>query len=243
MIQPLSMSIYLTRSIAAIFFPFLLQAQVSSVKLIVHVPPPQGRPVFVAGQFNGWKAADSIYMMKKENDSTYSLVVPVYKHVKYQYKYASGGWDWVELALNDSGIKNRSFICTSNKTKIRDTVAKWDTPKPQQALSPQMLRINAMKDSLTAGLQPKLNEIQLLLKEYILNLLQEHPSMETDNRITADINHRFSDLYGRINELFHKVFQEMSFDQKQQIKKALTAPGAEKDFINTLGTAINEATR
>ena len=94
-----------------------------------------------------------------------------------------------------------------------------------------------------AGLQPKLNEMQLLLREYILNLLQEKPSMETDNRITADINHRFSDLYGRINELFHKVFQEMSFDQKQQIKKALTAPGAEKDFINTLGTAINEATR
>jgi hypothetical protein len=237
------MSLHLTKSIAAVFFPFFLQAQVSSVKLIVQVPPPQGRPVFVAGQFNGWKAADSVYMMKKENDSTYSLVVPVYKNVKYQYKYTSGGWDRVELALNDSGISNRSFISTSNKTKIRDTVAKWDTPKPQQALSPQMIRINAMKDSMMAGLQPKLNELQLLLKEYILNLLQENPSMETDNRITAEINGGFSDLYARINELFHKVFLGMSPDQKQQIKRALTAPGAEKDFINTLGNAISEATK
>jgi hypothetical protein len=237
------MSLHLTKSIAAVFFPFFLQAQVSSVKLIVQVPPPQGRPVFVAGQFNGWKAADSVYMMKKENDSTYSLVVPVYKNVKYQYKYTSGGWDRVELALNDSGTSNRSFISTSNKTKIRDTVAKWDTPKPQQALSPQMIRINAMKDSMMAGLQPKLNELQLLLKEYILNLLQENPSMETDNRITAEINGGFSDLYARINELFHKVFLGMSPDQKQQIKRALTAPGAEKDFINTLGNAISEATK
>jgi hypothetical protein len=237
------MSLHLTKSIAAVFFPFFLQAQVSSVKLIVQVPPPQGRPVFVAGQFNGWKAADSVYMMKKENDSTYSLVVPVYKNVKYQYKYTSGGWDRVELAFNDSGISNRSFISTSNKTKIRDTVAKWDTPKPQQALSPQMIRINAMKDSMMAGLQPKLNELQLLLKEYILNLLQENPSMETDNRITAEINGGFSDLYARINELFHKVFLGMSPDQKQQIKRALTAPGAEKDFINTLGNAISEATK
>jgi hypothetical protein len=237
------MSLHLTKSIAAVFFPFFLQAQVSSVKLIVQVPPPQGRPVFVAGQFNGWKAADSVYMMKKENDSTYSLVVPVYKNVKYQYKYTSGGWDRVELALNDSGISNRSFISTSNKTKIRDTVAKWDTPKPQQALSPQMIRINAMKDSMMAGLQPKLNELQLLLKEYILNLLQENPSMETDNQITAEINGGFSVLYARINELFHKVFLGMSPDQKQQIKRALTASGAEKDFINTLGNAINEAAK
>jgi len=196
MIQPLSMSLHLTRSIAAIFFPFLLQAQVSSVKLIVHVPPPQGRPVFVAGQFNGWKAADSIYMMKKENDSTYSLVVPVYKHVKYQYKYASGGWDRVELALNDSGIKNRSFVCTSNKTKIRDTVAKWDTPKPQQALSPQMLRIKAMKDSLMAGLQPKLNEMQLLLREYILNLLQEN----NDDAIILWVNEVINNMPEKVSE-------------------------------------------
>jgi hypothetical protein len=237
------MPLHLTNSIIAVILPVVLHAQVTSVKLIAHVPSPQGRPVFVAGQFNGWKAADSIYMMKKENDSTYSLILPVYKNVKYQYKYTSGGWDRVELALSDSGIKNRSFICTSNKAKFRDTVAKWDSPKPQQALSPQMVRINAMKDSMMAGLQPKLNELQLLLKEYILNLLQENPSMETDNRITADINRRFSDLYSKINGLFHKVFEEMSPDQKQQIKKALAAPGTEKDFINTLGTAINEATK
>ena len=35
----------------------------------------------------------------------------------------------------------------------------------------------------------------------------------------------------------------MSVQQKQQILKAISAPGTEKDFINTLGKAINEATK
>jgi hypothetical protein len=238
------MSLHLIKSISALFLPVLLQAQVSSVKLTAHVPPPPpGKNVYVAGGFNAWKAGDSLYRMKKENDSTYSIVLPVYKNVKYQYKYTTGAWDRVELAANDSGIKNRSFISSGNKKKVRDTVSKWAIPKSAPEPSPQMVRINAMKDSLMAGLQPKLNDLQVLLKEYILNLLQANPSMETDNRITADINKRFSEFYGKINELFHKVFETMSAQQKQQIQKALTAPGAEKDFINSLGNAINEATK
>ena len=100
-----------------------------------------------------------------------------------------------------------------------------------------------MKDSVLAGLQPKLNEMVLLLRDYITNLLQENPNIATDNRITAEVNKRFADAYGRLNDLFHKVFETMSVQQKQQILKAISAPGTEKDFINTLGKAINEATK
>jgi len=229
-----------------LFSPLLLHAQVSSVKLVVHVPtPPEGKLVYVSGSFNSWKAADSLYKMKREDASTYSIVLPVFKDVKYQYKYTLGSWDWVERSANDTNIKNRFFVATRNKAKVRDTVVKWATgkPAPPPAISAQMARINAMKDSVLAGLQPKLNEMVLLLKEYTINLLQENPNAETDNRITAEVNKRFADAYGRLNDLFHKIFAGMTAQQKQQILNAVTAPGAEKDFINTLGKAVNEATK
>ena len=234
------------KSVAILILPFLVHAQVSSVKLVVHVPePPEGKQVYVSGSFNGWKAADSLYKMKREDVSTYSAVVPVFRGVKYQYKYTLGSWDRVERSENDTNISNRFFVSTRKKTKVYDTVIKWATGKPTTApaVSPQMARINAMKDSVLAGLQPKLNEMVLLLKDYITNLLQENPSTEKDNRITAEVNKRFADAYGSLNDLFHKIFETMSAQQKQQILKAVSAPGAEKDFINTLGAAVNEVTK
>ena len=240
------MFLRILKSGMVLFSPLLLHAQVSSVKLVVHVPtPPEGKLVYVSGSFNSWKAADSLYKMKREDASTYSIVLPVFKDVKYQYKYTLGSWDRVEHTLNDTNVNNRSFIATGKKTKVKDTVMRWAAGKsnPPPAVSAQMARINAMKDSVLAGLQPKLNEMLVLLKEYTINLLQENPSIETDNRITAEVNKRFADAYGRLNDLFHKVFEGMTTQQKQQILKAVNAPGADKDFINVLGNAISEATK
>lgn len=243
-VQSPFMLLRIAKSIFTLVAPFLVGAQVSSVRLTVHVPAvAEGKNVFVVGSFNGWKAGDSLYKMKKEDTSTYSIVLPVYKNVNYQYKYTTGGWNRVEIALNDSNIKNRSFVSTGNKKKIRDTVVKWAAPKPadQQVTSPQMMRINAMKDSVLKGLQPKLNEMLQLLKEYTFNLLQENPSIETDNRIANDVVDQFKDAYGHINNLFHKVFESLTPEQKQQILKTMSSPEAEKDFINSLGAALNNA--
>jgi len=240
------MWIRLIKASTILSMPLLVNAQVASIRLTVQVPElPAGKNVFVAGSFNGWKAADSLYMMKKQDNSTYTIVLPVYKNVKYQYKYTAGGWSGVELGLNDSNIKNRSFITTGNKKKMKDTVMKWASPKPasKQNTSLQMMRINSMKDSVLNGLQPKLNEMLQLLKEYTTNLLQKNPSVEIDNRITADVTKHFADAYGRINELLHKIFEMITPEQKQMILKAISTPGADKDFINTLGAAINEAVK
>lgn len=233
----------LIKSAIGLFVPFLINAQVSSVRLTVHVPAfAENKNVYVAGSFNNWKAGDSLYKMKKLNATTCTITLPVFKNVNYKYKYTLGNWNEVEIALNDSNIKDRSFVSTNRKKKITDTVIKWATPKQvtKQNISPQMLKIMAMKDSVLNGLQPKLNEMLQLLKEYTINLLQENPSIETDNRVTADVVKHFADAYGRINDLFHKIFESLSADQKQKILKALNSPGADKDFINTLGGAIND---
>jgi hypothetical protein len=231
------------KSAIGLFIPFLISAQVSSVRLTVHVPSfAENKKVYVAGSFNNWKAGDSLYKMKKLNATSYTITLPVFKNVNYKYKYTLGNWNEVEIALNDSNIKDRSFVSTDRKKKITDTVIKWATPKQvtKQNTNPQMLKIMAMKDSVLNGLQPKLNEMLQLLKEYTINLLQENPSVETDNRVTADVFKHFADAYGKINDLFHKIFGSLTAEQKQKILKALNNPGADKDFINTLGAAIND---
>lgn len=227
----------------ALFIPFLVKGQVSSVLLTTHVPPlDKNKNVYVAGSFNGWKAGDSLYKMKRENATTYTITLPVFKNASYQYKYTCGPWSEVEIGLNDSNIKNRVFISDKRKKKISDTVAKWTAPKPvaQKNQSPQMLKFMAMKDSVIAGLQPKLTEMLLLFKEYSLNLLQEKPNVETDQRITKDVVKRFEEAYGKVNDLFHQVFGMLTPDQKQNILKALNTPGADKDFMNKLGEAFND---
>lgn len=99
-----------------------------------------------------------------------------------------------------------------------------------------------MKDSLMAGLQPKLDGMLALLKEYTANLLQEHPDAVVDRKITSEVVGRFAEIYGKINDLCHKVFEGLSPDQKQKIRTALNDPKGQNDFINTLMSALNQAT-
>lgn len=223
--------------------PFFASSQVSSVRLKVHVPSlAENKNVYVAGSFNNWKAGDSLYRLKRENPTTYSIVLPVFKNANYQYKYTLGKWDEVEIALNDSNIKNRKFISTGKKKKITDTVMKWAEPKPvaQKNMSPQLLKINAMKDSVLNGLQPKLGEMLQLLKAFTINLLQEEPDAATEQKIISEVNNHFKDAHARLNELFHKIFETLSPDQKQKILSAINSPGPDNDFINKLGAVFND---
>jgi ATP-dependent Lon protease len=226
----------------ALLAPFLMRAQVSSVRITVHAPAiAENKDVYVSGSFNNWKAKDSLYKMKKKGADVYTIVLPVFKNVPYQYKYTLGSWNEVETALNDSNISNRIFISTGKRIKITDTVKKWAAPKAvaKQAMSPQLIRINAMKDSVLNELQPRLGEMLQLLKTFTVNLLQEHPDAATEQKIIADVNSHFKEMHQKLNGLFHKIFASLTPEQKLQILKAINTPEADKDFINTLGAAFN----
>lgn len=223
--------------------PFLVNAQVSSVRLTVYVPAiAENKNVYVTGSFNNWKAKDSLYKMKKKDSVTYTILIPVFKHARYEYKYTLGNWNEVEIALNDSNIKNRTFVSTKKKNKIVDTVVKWATLKTiaKQTMNPQMLKITAMKDSLGKELQPKLGEMLQLLKAFTVNLLQEKPDAVTEQKIVADVNNQLKYVHEKLNDLFHKIFETLTPEQKQKILQAINTPNADKDFINTLGAAFND---
>lgn len=222
--------------------PILINAQVSSVKITVHVPEPaENKNVYVAGSFNNWKAKDSLYKMKREDATTYTIVLPAFKNAQYQYKYTLGNWNEVEVAANDSNIHNRTFVSTKKKKKIMDTVIKWAAPKPvAQNTNPQLMKINAMKDSVMKDLQPKLGEMLTLLKAFTINLLQEKPDAATERKIVEDVNNHLKEIHKKLNDLFHQVFANLTPEQKQKLLKALNNPAADNDFINVLGAAFND---
>lgn len=219
-----------------------MNAQVSSVRLTTHIPSiAENKSVYVTGSFNNWKAKDSLYRMKKKDATTYTIEIPVFKNARYEYKYTLGNWNEVELALNDSNIKNRAFISGSRKKKIVDTVSKWASPKPVvQNTNPQLLKINAMKDTLMKDLQPKLGEMLLLLKAFTVNLLQEKPDAATEQKIVADVNSQLKYVHQKLNELLHKIFDMLTPEQKQKILRAINTANSDKDFINTLGAAFGD---
>lgn len=93
--------------------------------LDLYTPEDDIRPVFVAGNFNGWKTRDERYRMTKLKDGHYSYAfehVPD-SHIPFEYKYIKGGWESEELGKDGYPPVNRRLL--SPKGKVNDTVPRW----------------------------------------------------------------------------------------------------------------------
>lgn len=214
-------------------------AQVAAVKVIVSVPnDTSAKNIFIAGSFNYWHAADSAYMMQQTGRGIYSIVLPLYEGKRYEYKYTSGNWEKVEVALNDSSIKNRFFIAANNNT-IRDTVAKWNKPVPA-VVSAQQQKLNAMKDSLLKKLQPELSGLQDLLKDYALNMLDEKSSIEKHLALDKKAEEKIGIIYSSITKLLWDIVTSLSKEQKEKILALIKQPDEKKDFLNHFLNAFNK---
>lgn len=226
---------------ACFFATITCVAQVAAVKVIVSVPnDTAAKNIFIAGSFNYWHAADSTYIMKQTGKGMYSIVLPLYEGKKYEYKFTSGKWERVEVALNDSSIKNRSFIAT-NKKVIRDTVAKWNKPV-SAAVSAQQQKLNAMKDSLVKKLQPELNGLQELLKDYAQNMLNEKSSLEQHLALDKKAEEKIGIIYSSITKLLWDIVTSLSKEQKEKMLTLIKQPDEKKDFLNHFLNAFNKVT-
>ncbi|WP_243345496.1 hypothetical protein [Parabacteroides sp. FAFU027] len=83
--------------------------------LTYSVTVPMGtNACYIAGEMNGWKHQ----MMKKIDDTHYSINIPTAK-TSHKYKYCSGpGWGYVEKAADGTEIDNRAYAA-------KDIVTKW----------------------------------------------------------------------------------------------------------------------
>jgi len=90
------------RCIMPIIFTGIAQmvvAQVAAVKMVVKVPydTSTGMRVYIAGSFNSWKPGDSLFQLHRNDNGLYSITLPLFNNVHYEYKYTRGNWSNVEV--------------------------------------------------------------------------------------------------------------------------------------------------
>jgi hypothetical protein len=216
-----------------------VSAQVAAVKFTVHIPGESkvSKGVYLAGSFNCWHAADSLYRMNETGNSWYALTIPVFDGMHYEYKYTLGSWEKVEVSRNDSGITNRRFI-SFNKKDITDTVIRWKQPKTKADSSEQLRRMVAMKDSLMAKIKPELEGMQELLKTYVQNMLQEKPDKSKHQQLDDQAMQRIGNIYMQITQLFWNICASLSPEQKQKVLKAINQ-SPNNDYLNSFLNAVN----
>jgi hypothetical protein len=217
----------------------IISGQVAAVKFTVHIPGETkvSKGVYLAGSFNCWHAADSLFRMHETGNSWYTITIPVFDGMQYDYKYTLGSWEKVEVSGNDSDITNRRFI-SFNKKDITDTVIRWKQPKTKADSSEQLRRMVAMKDSLMAKIKPELEGMQELLKSYVQNMLQGKPDKYKHQQLDDQAIQKIANIYRQITQLFWNMCASLSPEQKQQVLKA-TNQSPNNDYLNSFLNAVN----
>jgi predicted alpha/beta superfamily hydrolase len=82
-------------------------------------------PVYLAGNFNGWKLSDDRYRMNKKGEGYYFFEFSN-RHALpplLEYKYNRGTWETVEL--DTGGQERHNRLAPATQHRIKDTVPKW----------------------------------------------------------------------------------------------------------------------
>lgn len=112
-------------------FPFTTLSD--SLMLEVTTAIDDDRPVFIAGNFNGWRVKDEQYRMELIQERKYRYVFPGDHSLPrpLEYKYTRGGWHDQELDRHGRPIPNRMLKVPGGI--VKDFVPAWQTDASYQA--------------------------------------------------------------------------------------------------------------
>lgn len=102
------------------YFFFLSQLISAQVKIEVEVLSPfldANKPLFVALDYNKWNPGDPAYILNKEKENLYSIVLENVPS-SFEYKFTQGSWMLVEGTPSGEGLPNRSFDRNVTKSSI-----------------------------------------------------------------------------------------------------------------------------
>jgi len=84
---------------------------------------PQGDSIFVCGTFNNWDVHDLNYLLHKQINGKYAIIIPK-QHTYFEYKFSRGSWVKVETNKLNDYIKNRVHQ-EPDANLVYVTVANW----------------------------------------------------------------------------------------------------------------------
>ena len=115
-----------------VFWALWLMTSVSWAQLTVEVvsyPPlrPSAPGLFIAGDFNNWNPGDPAYMLKKQPNGSYSILLPD-SLTNFEYKFTQGSWMTVEGNIQGLNRPNRAYnrSTESEPNHIRLTIENWE---------------------------------------------------------------------------------------------------------------------
>lgn len=133
---------------------------------------PFDDPVFIAGNFNNWNAADPKFQFQKNEEGIYQLMIDPVDQLPdtIEYKYVRGNWNKVELDKFGNGVSNRR--ANSNQGIVEDEVPVW--MNNNLFYNPKFLpQIKTISEQF---------EIPQLIKTRRITALVPHNYDETDKR-------------------------------------------------------------
>jgi predicted alpha/beta superfamily hydrolase len=98
---------------------------VASFTIELYTPHDDLRPVYIAGNFNGWTTRDERFRMEKLRDGHYRFAFrePLRLNEPLEYKYVKGGWESEELGPDGHPPSNRRM--EAPRGKVMDVVPSW----------------------------------------------------------------------------------------------------------------------
>lgn len=101
------------------------QADGVTFRVTVPASTPANGPVYLAGTFNGWNAADPAYKLTKGADGVYSITLSLPAGTAVQYKVTRGTWATVETSSGGGDITNRTLTPSGGAQTVNLTVQRW----------------------------------------------------------------------------------------------------------------------
>jgi predicted alpha/beta superfamily hydrolase len=94
---------------ASILLASAVDAQVTLRLARLPASTPAGATIYVAGSFNGWNPADSLYRLRRTADGGYAITLPEAVRGPVEFKFTLGAWERVETDSAGGGVQNRRF--------------------------------------------------------------------------------------------------------------------------------------
>jgi predicted alpha/beta superfamily hydrolase len=100
-----------------------------TVRVSVPAGTPPGAAVYLAGSFNGWNPADSLYRLTRAADGAYVITLDPAIRGAVEFKFTLGSWDSVELDSAGAGVPNRRFVVPETGAAAYEArVGRWQDP-------------------------------------------------------------------------------------------------------------------
>lgn len=102
-----------------------LSAQLTMIVDAIPSNTPEGDPIHVAGDFQGWDPSSPDYQLSDMGDGTYQILLNITPGL-ITFKFTRGGWDTVEGNENGGFLPDRTYSYGGGEETVNLQILSWE---------------------------------------------------------------------------------------------------------------------